>query len=248
MSDRPYVSFAEVKAKVTIPDAMKVLGIRDQFTEKTGVLSGACPLPQHQHGPRPNNQQFKADAKKGHWLYRCFGDCATHDYGGGDVIGFVKAMTESDDAHVRFWFADHFADRLSLTKAVDKEKATVQEPEQTESNQNDRSCRTPLRCHVTQHREINLTHTACASADLLGAEAGAGLRGSDQDSLPARPPRWKLASAPIRRRGPCSLARDRQERSHAHGAARNRPATVWDAAEIGALSARRSLDKSLSNR
>ncbi len=116
MSDRPYVSFAEVKAKVTIPDAMEVLGIRDQFTEKIGVLSGVCPLPQHQHGPRPNNQQFKADAKKGRWLYKCFGDCAMHDHGGGDVIAFVKAMTQTDDAHVRFWFAERFGDRLTLKK------------------------------------------------------------------------------------------------------------------------------------
>ena len=143
MSDRPYVSFAEVKATVTIPDAMEVLGIRDQFTEKTGVLSGVCPLPQHQHGPRPNNQQFKADAKKGHWLYRCFGDCATHDYGGGDVIGFVKAMTESDDAHVRFWFADHFANRLSLTKASDKEKAKPSKPEQTASDEDEAQSQPP---------------------------------------------------------------------------------------------------------
>lgn len=136
MTDRPYVSFTEVKEKVTIPDAMEAFGIRDQFTEKSGVLTGVCPLPQHQHGPQPNRQQFKADAKKGRWLYKCFGDCAMHDHGGGDVIAFVKAMTQTDDAHVRFWFAERFSDRLTLKKngRANETATTEQEPEQATSD------------------------------------------------------------------------------------------------------------------
>jgi hypothetical protein len=36
------------------------------------------------------------------------------------VIEFVKAMTGLDNAHVRFWFAEKFSDRLSLEKGKGK--------------------------------------------------------------------------------------------------------------------------------
>ena len=113
MSDRPFVSFAEVKEKVPIPDVLDVFGITDQFRERKEALVGVCPLPQHVHGPRPNDSQFRIDCRKGLWLYKCFGDCADTPLGGGDVINFVKAMTGLSDAHVRFWFADHFGNRLN---------------------------------------------------------------------------------------------------------------------------------------
>lgn len=113
MANRPYVSFAEVKQKVPIPDALRVLGVAEQFTNKKGTLTGVCPLPGHQHGPSPNAEQFKINFKSGVWLWHCFGDCQR----GGDVIELVKAMTGYDNQHVRFWFAEHFADRLTLGKS-----------------------------------------------------------------------------------------------------------------------------------
>lgn len=126
MADRPYVSFAEVKQKVPIPDALRVFGIADRFQDKKGTLTGVCPLPGHQHGPSPNAEQFKINCKNGVWLWHCFGDCQR----GGDVIELVKAITGYDDKHVRFWFAEHFADRLTIqkTKRTAKEKPPDAEP------------------------------------------------------------------------------------------------------------------------
>jgi DNA primase len=112
MPQRPFVSFAEVKEKVSIPDVLLVLGIAGQFRESNGALLGCCPLPQHKHGPRPNETQFRIDRKRGLWLYRCFGDCAGTPFGGGDVIRLVQGMTGLSDAHVRFWFVENFGDRL----------------------------------------------------------------------------------------------------------------------------------------
>jgi DNA primase len=112
MSDRPYVSFAEVKRNVTIPEVLEALEVTGQFTRKGDKLVGVCPLPQHQHGPKPNPEQFKADVKDGVWVWHCFGDCQR----GGDVIELVKAITGHDNAHVRFWFAEKFGDRLTLGK------------------------------------------------------------------------------------------------------------------------------------
>jgi DNA primase len=119
VSDRPYVSFAEVKQKVPIPDVLELLAIADGFKRKGDVVTGCCPLPEHQHGPSPNDQQFKINRKDGVWLWHCFGDCQR----GGDVIELVKAMTDFDDAHVRFWFAEHFGDRLTLKKPKVVKKA-----------------------------------------------------------------------------------------------------------------------------
>ena len=110
MADRPYVSFAEVKQKIPIPDVLAVLGLADRFTRTKGTLTGVCPLPSHQHGPNPNPEQFKINQRDGLWLWHCFGDCQR----GGDVIEFVKAMTGFDNSHVRFRFAEHFGDRLTL--------------------------------------------------------------------------------------------------------------------------------------
>ena len=113
MSNRPYVSFAEVKEKVSIPDVLDVLGLTDKFSRKGDTLTGVCPLPGHEHGPRPNPDQFKINRKDGLWLWHCFGDCQR----GGDVIELVKELTGYDNAHVRFWFHEHFGDRLSGRQA-----------------------------------------------------------------------------------------------------------------------------------
>lgn len=118
---RPYVSFAEVKQKVTLPEVFQVLGIADRFTRKGDTLSGLCPLPSHQHGPRPNPEQFKVNEKDGVFLWHCFGDCQR----GGDVVEFVKAMTGYDNAHVRFWFAEKFGDRLTAKKTNGKKGKAV---------------------------------------------------------------------------------------------------------------------------
>ena len=126
MTQRPYVSFAEVKEKVPIPDALAALGILDRFERRGDTLQGVCPLPSHHHGPRPNAEQFKVNRRDGLWLWHCFGDCAR----GGDVIELVKLMTGYDNSHVRFWFCDYFADRLSLSKkngSTPVEKDTARE-------------------------------------------------------------------------------------------------------------------------
>jgi DNA primase len=115
-AQRPYVSFADVKKKISIPEVLEVLGIAQLFKRKGDHLCGQCPLPQHRHGPRPNPEQFKIDNQRGTWLYKCFGDCNGKPGGAGDVIELVKAMTGLSDAHVRFWFADKFGDRLALGK------------------------------------------------------------------------------------------------------------------------------------
>jgi DNA primase len=117
MAKRPYVSFAEVKEKVPIPDALTALGIAERFARKGDHLSGICPLPGHKHGPSPNPEQFKINRRDGVWLWHCFGDCQR----GGDVVELVKLVTGHDDAHVRFWFAERFGDRLSLGKSNGKQ-------------------------------------------------------------------------------------------------------------------------------
>lgn len=146
MAKRPYVSFAEVKEKVSIPDVLQTLRIADQFRVKDDTWIGCCPLLQHQHGPQPNENQFRIDCKKGLWLYRCFGDCSETELGGGDVINFVKGMTGLSDAHVRFWFVEHFGERLGSTKSkrnrdgpVETKEAreVVQEPQRAESKVSD---------------------------------------------------------------------------------------------------------------
>src|SRR4051812_46889174 len=106
MTTRPYISFAEVKERVPIPDALAVFGISEQFQRNGDSLTGVCPLPSHKHGPRPNAEQFKINRRNGVWLWHCFGDCGR----GGDVTELVKQLTGFDNAHVRFWFADHFGD------------------------------------------------------------------------------------------------------------------------------------------
>lgn len=112
MHSRPYVSFAEIKQKVSISDVLTALGMTDRFQGKGETLTGVCPLPRHQHGPSPNAEQFKINHRDGIWLWHCFGDCQR----GGDVIELVKEMTGFDNAHVRFWFAEKFGDRLTAKK------------------------------------------------------------------------------------------------------------------------------------
>ena len=126
MSDRPFISFAEVKEKVPIPDALAALGILDRFHRHGEKLSGICPSKSHAHGPRPNPQQFKANKNsQGLWLWHCFGCKA-----GGDVVELVKKVTGYDNSHVRFFFHDHFQQRLGCTKKNDSmsvEKDTARE-------------------------------------------------------------------------------------------------------------------------
>ncbi len=105
------VDFQVVKQVVTIPDVLRELDLIDQFTVRDHSASGVCPIPTHSHNPvRPNPQQFKADDKKGTWLWKCFSpECGL----GGDVIELVKQVTGLDNQHVRLWFWDRFQSRLS---------------------------------------------------------------------------------------------------------------------------------------
>lgn len=109
---RPYVSFAEIKAKIPLPDVFEHFNLTGHFHQQGDTYTGVCPLPSHHHGPQPNDQQFKINKKGDLFLWHCFGDC----HRGGDVIEFVKAMTGYDNAHVRLWFAQRFEARLTLTK------------------------------------------------------------------------------------------------------------------------------------
>jgi DNA primase len=130
MSQRPYVSFAEVKEKVSILDVLDALGIADHFQRKNDTLTGVCPLPAHKHGPCPNTEQFKISVKKNLW--KCFGDCDK----GGDIISLVKEYMGYDDAHVRFYFSEHFGDRLRLSKpngVRNNESATNSTKDDTET-------------------------------------------------------------------------------------------------------------------
>lgn len=121
MANRPFVSFAEVKEKVSIPQVLQVLGLLDRFQCKGGSkFSGVCPLADHAHGPSPNPDQFKIDCKNGVWVWHCFGDCAR----GGDVIELVKGIKGYSDSHARLFFAEHFASVLTLKKP-NKKGATM---------------------------------------------------------------------------------------------------------------------------
>lgn len=122
---RPYIDFEEVSEKISLPMVFERLGLLDGLTLKNGVYSGRCPLPQHQHnGIHTNDQQFKADNKRGVWLYKCFGDCSEAGWhGGGDVINFVKAHQQLSDSHAALWFHREFGNILSTTKGKRKPKA-----------------------------------------------------------------------------------------------------------------------------
>lgn len=170
MTKRAFVSFAEVKEKVPIPDALQCLGLLDQFQRVGQTLTGVCPLPAHHHGPSPNAEQFKINRKNGLWLWHCFGDCQR----GGDVIELAKAITGFDDAHVRFWFAEHFGDRLTLTKP--KQQTTSQNEKARDAlHANDEAARArsndlsknlpdeaaklkPLRFHLNVDRDVPYLH------------------------------------------------------------------------------------------
>jgi DNA primase len=142
MSERPYVSFAEVKQQITIPDTLELFGIADRFRKEGKTLTGVCPLKSHTHSLSPNPNQFKIAVRDGVSVFHCFGDCQR----GGDVIEFVKLMTGLDDSHVRFWFWSNFQTRLTQqrgrrqrtsTPAANQERKkageTVQESQPAES-------------------------------------------------------------------------------------------------------------------
>lgn len=137
MAERPYVSFAEVKRKISIIDVLEVLGIADRFRLVGATHTGVCPLPGHKHGPSPNSEQFKINCKKEIWLWHCFGDCQR----GGDVVEFVKEMTGYDNTHVRFWFAEKFGDRLQLQQ--EKKRGRNSAPTAEATPPKDEACANP---------------------------------------------------------------------------------------------------------
>lgn len=142
---RVYVDFQEVKRVVPLPEVLQAFGVFDQFQEASGTFTGVCPLPQHQHGPYPNPEQFKATVRDGVWVWHCFGDCQR----GGCVVEFVKLMAGLDNRSVRHWFAAHFGNRLTLSRPRDgtngrrtekkEAREAVQEPQRanvTDANEN----------------------------------------------------------------------------------------------------------------
>lgn len=119
---RVFVDFQEAKRVVTVPDVLSVLGFLDQFDRHGETLSGCCPLPQHQHGPYPNREQWKARPRDGIWLWHCFGDCQR----GGDSIELAKLLTGYSNQHIRLWLAEHFGDRLTLKKPKQRNPPPVE--------------------------------------------------------------------------------------------------------------------------
>jgi DNA primase len=108
---------------------MEVMGVSlDRYTPgKDGSLTGPCPLPRHPVGD-PNHRnvrQFRVDHKDGIDVYKCFAsDCNS----GGTVIQFAMEMLGRDEAHVRYFFWDHFKDRLGGKPPIRRSGATKKEP------------------------------------------------------------------------------------------------------------------------
>jgi len=137
MSD--YVDFSEAKRVISVVDVLEACQISlDQLAIKADRISGVCPLPSHVHNPvKPNDQQFKADSKKGYWLWHCFApECDQ----GGDTLALVKAVTGLSDQHLRLWLIEHFGSQLTLQKPKgqrkppDTKKASEEDdPSQTDS-------------------------------------------------------------------------------------------------------------------
>ncbi|GAB4159495.1 MAG: hypothetical protein Tsb009_36790 [Planctomycetaceae bacterium] len=127
-----FVDFDEVKAKIGIPEVLKVLGIADQFREGSGMLVGVCPFPAHSHNPvRPNPNQFTIRKIDGIWMWKCWGDCQA----AGTVITFLERYLEISPAHVRLWLHEHFANRLGAKpqtgRGEDQRICEKTEPEST---------------------------------------------------------------------------------------------------------------------
>lgn len=127
MGQRPYVSFEEVKAKVPIPDVLQPLGIADRFQQRNGALVGVCPFPTHIHGPSPNSEQFRINQADGVWLWRCWGDCKAC----GNVVQFVMRFLGLSAEHVRFWFAEHFGERLTVSQGRGDRRSQPTTPAET---------------------------------------------------------------------------------------------------------------------
>ncbi|MBI1902922.1 MAG: toprim domain-containing protein [Planctomycetia bacterium] len=159
MSERPFVSFAEVKQKVSVPDVLAAFGILDRFRRRGDVLTGVCPLPGHKHGPSPNADQWRADCRKGIWQWYCFGDCQR----GGDVVELAKALTGYDNAHVRFWFAERFGDRLSGNRDGPKKTKPETAGKRVES---DAACERPPMAGSQQAASPSTRNLPVASAEL----------------------------------------------------------------------------------
>jgi DNA primase len=129
MPTRVFVSFDEVKARVRIAEVMQLLGVDlTKYTEgRDGSLSGPCPLRNHPIGDpnHRNPRQFRIDCKDGIDVFKCFAsDCNA----GGSVIQFAMQMLDRDAAHVRYFFADHWGDRLTGTPSSRPSLPAKKEP------------------------------------------------------------------------------------------------------------------------
>ena len=74
-----FVSFAEVKVRVTFEMLLAHYGLQDGFTRKGDALAGPCPICQSA-GKRP----FSVNLRKNAWY--CFAKCQ----GGGNILDFVS--------------------------------------------------------------------------------------------------------------------------------------------------------------
>lgn len=109
-----FVDFNECKAMISLPDVLDVFDIAEQFHERNGTWRGVCPFPSHIHNPvRPNPSGFTFGLHEGIWKWRCWGDCKAV----GTVVTFVERYLQIEPAHVRLWFHEHFANRLTAQAA-----------------------------------------------------------------------------------------------------------------------------------
>jgi DNA primase len=102
-----WVNYKEIKARITMEQALEHSGVLGELREKGDSQVGRCPIHKETNG-----NQFPVSRTKNNFM--CFGNC--HD--GGNVIDFVVLM-EGGDKHngddvraaamrMQEWFGLHF--------------------------------------------------------------------------------------------------------------------------------------------
>lgn len=128
-----FVDFEECKQKVSLLDVLRVLRLAEQFRESNCTWRGLCPFPSHVHNPvRPNSSGFSFGMHEGIWKWKCWGDCGVT----GNVITFVQRFLRLEPAHVRLWFYEHFANRLSAKSTDGSRKGESQSRDWKQAEKN----------------------------------------------------------------------------------------------------------------
>ncbi len=100
----PFVSFAEVKARVSILQVVTRYGVSPRRVNHSAMRCD-CPLPQHGAGSK---QSFAISLEKNVWSCQSKGCCETRGKKGGNVLDFVSSMEGCSvrDAAVKLseWF------------------------------------------------------------------------------------------------------------------------------------------------